>query len=371
MTVFSVAAIAAAAGYYLITSTQGARALVDYALMQSARFASVTAGSTGGAIGKGLVLKNVEIRNWPLLGPAAVIRLQRVEVRLPLLLDWRKIQVNVFNGRLDLPQCDPAIFSGRYIDGSILGNAYGRVLDVSVIMKPFLPAEYWRNLRGQVSNADLTIQGPVNGLQVRGHFYVDRIQYGTMAVREGLARVNVEFKQERGQWRMHGPVMLESGSVNVRRSTIELRKSRASFKGDLLNPALAIYGTAKADVYTIDVAINGTLRNPQVRLRADPYLAEDMAMMVLGLGNWAPSDFSAQYNTGADTGANRMGLRKKLSDDLNVGFELEQLPARPGRQQSSGYSKQLEGELSITDKFSLNIEEKILPEYADEKDPAA
>lgn len=360
LTLFSGTAIAAAIGYYLVATPAGARALVDYALLRAGQYASVTIESYSGTIAEGLVLKNVEVKNWTFSGPKASARLQRVDIVLPLF-DWPNIRVNIFNGRLDLPDCDTALVNGTYSDGALQVTLYSKALDVGTIMRPFLVPEVLKNLKGTVVNANLTLVGTLANPRIRGHFYVDHIQYMDTIVREGLARYDLAFLPDnKGQWRMYGPLILESGLVNVRRSTIELSQSRGVFNGDVDNPALSIHGTGKVDQYTIDLAVTGTLAKPVVKLHTDPYLPEDMAMMALGLGSWMPSYYDVPYNTG---GAEKMGVKKKIADDLSVGFALEQSPTLTGQQPE--YSRTLEGELSITERVSFNVAERLNPQRSD------
>jgi len=357
MTACSLVGIAAVGTYYLIATPAGVRALVHGTLLWAGQYATVTVESYSGTIDEGLILNNIEIRNWPFLGPQASVRIQRADVTLPLLEP--NVKVHVFNGRLDLPNCDTALFNGNYSDGSFQVNLFSKALDVVAIMRPFLPPEVVKNLQGTVLDNNLMLTGTLSNPRIRGHFYVDHIKYMGTVVREGLARFDLAFIGEGSQWRMYGPLILESGTVNVRRSTIELAQSRAIFKGDIEAPALVVYGTAKNNDYTIDMTITGTLAKPQMKVRSDPYMPEDMAMMALGLGSWMPTYFTLAYGGGNE----KMGLKKRIGDDLNVGFALEESPALTSRQQE--YSRTLEGELSITEKLSVNVAEKLNPSRSD------
>ncbi len=355
LTFCSVAVLAAVGGYYLIATPAGAKRVVDFFLLRSAKYASISLGSSSGTIRQGLVLKNVNIRNWPDLGPQAIVHLQRVDVRA-ISLERPKIEITVFNGRLDLPNCEPVIFNAHYSGGVIRSNVYSKGLDVSVITRPFLPPRIWRNLEGSVSAIDLNVNGPLDRPRVEGHFYVDRIRYTDRTVREGTARADIFFSHPKDEWQMEGTAILETGLVMVHNTMIELLQSKAIFKGDVLDPDLQIFGTAQKDIYTIDLKIDGTLQNPQLHVRADPYLSEDSAHMLLGLGNWAPSDISFQENS------ERFGIRRQISEGLRVGFELEQLQLRPGDPATRPeYYRTLHGEYALTDKLSVDLDERLRP----------
>ena len=57
----------------------------------------------------------------------------------------------------------------------------------------------------------------------------------------------------------------------------------------------------------------------------------------------------------------RVGASRVNGDDFHIGFEVEQLPESFGRIQS-GYTQTVGGEVSLTDKLSVNVDEKISSE---------
>lgn len=369
LTLSSLSAIAAVVVYYLVATPAGGKILVHYGLLWSAEYASVTVESFEGSIAKGLVLKNVEVKNCPFLGPTTIVRLQRVDVGFPLL-NWHQIWINVFNGRLNLSNSDPIVFNGNYTGGVLHGTAYSKSVDVSEIMHPFLAMEVWRHLHGTVSDVDLTLQGTIINPAIKGYFTVDKIEFAETAVRKGFARFDLSFEQQDEEWRMNGPLTLENGVVNIHQRLVELQQSRAEFKGKGMNPDLSIHGTASVDEYIIDLDITGTLSKPVVNIHSDPYLPDDMAYMLLGLGNWEPASSRLPY----DNDARRMGLKKRITSDVNLGFALEE-PRRQyfGQRRSTYYSKLIEGQLSLTDNISFNFTEEIFPRSnsSDPQDPAS
>ena len=56
-----------------------------------------------------------------------------------------------------------------------------------------------------------------------------------------------------------------------------------------------------------------------------------------------------------------LDLKKKLTDDFNIGLELQQMyPQSSTQAQQPEYSKKLEGEMLVTDKLSVNFGQEIL-----------
>jgi autotransporter translocation and assembly factor TamB len=347
LTICSVAVILALGVYYFISTPAGVSTVVNYAVLQSAKYASVEIESIEGTWDSGVSLKNVTVRNWPAV-PKGIILLQRVDVRFSPW-DYKNVYVNFFNGRLNIPGCDVVFFNGNYTDHGLHINANSRALDVATIMRPFLDAEVMRYLKGDISDVQLALQGSLKEPRIRGFFYVDRIEYGQSDIKEGQSRFDLTFKSEKEPLEMTGYVSLENGIVHVQGRYIDLLPSRAEFKGQADNPTLSILGTTKADQYTIDFKISGTLAHPEIAISSDPYMSEEQALLVLGWGNWAPS---------YDSGSQRLGLNKKVIGNVRIGVALEPLRVRPGQQ--AEYSKKLEGQLPLTDRFSFTVAESVL-----------
>ncbi len=60
-----------------------------------------------------------------------------------------------------------------------------------------------------------------------------------------------------------------------------------------------------------------------------------------------------------------MGLAKKLTDDLKVGVELEELPRIRGA--SAAYTQKVEGEMAVSDHWSVNVSQKTAASQKEEK----
>ena len=74
LTVCSVALLAAGCLYYLVATPAGVSAVVNYAVLHSARYASVHVDSFEGTFSQGLTLKGVEVRKSVPVWPFAALR---------------------------------------------------------------------------------------------------------------------------------------------------------------------------------------------------------------------------------------------------------------------------------------------------------
>ncbi len=61
-----------------------------------------------------------------------------------------------------------------------------------------------------------------------------------------------------------------------------------------------------------------------------------------------------------------LGLKTKLTDNLKLGVEMDQMPAPPG-ETNIYYSRKINGEMDMSEHMSLNVSQEVLPQ---ERDPS-
>lgn len=353
----SLALAACAGGFYLLTTASGGKAAVQFFCKQYVpQDVIVTIGNYAGTMRSGLILQDIAVTNIPAFPPEASIRIQRLIARVPAF-DPRDLSVDIFNVRLILPGCDPIVIEGQYTKGQVQARAYTRVLDVHTLVSGVMQERFLKNLQGFITDAEMTIQGPVSGLCMTGTFFVDRIRYQDTTVSQGFGRVQAILVLGGAKALLSGVLMMDDGLVNTRHRDIDLRPSRAFFAGGALDdPSLDIHGTIQIEDIAIDFSIKGTLQKPALKVQSDPPMAEDMLWMVLAAGKtWTPS--SLRYNEQTKA----LGVQKNVTDEFKLGLEFEESPVRPG-QPVTEYSRTVQGAMLLTDKFSLNIAEKLLPQ---------
>ena len=169
---------------------------------------------------------------------------------------------------------------------------------------------------------------------------------------------------------------MDSGLVNVRKTNLELLQSKFIFRGDFFNPLIDIRLGAKVEDMDIHLSIKGALANPQLVVSSDPPMAPQEALRVLFTGNdWSAAaaspfngvtsselaesflDYSLQdYNEDQ-----RLGLKTKLTDNLKLGVEMDQMPSPPG-ETTIYYSRKVNGEMDMSEHTSLNVSREVLPQ---------
>ena len=346
-----IAIVVCVAAYALLTTTWGAKAASTYLIKWTMPFSDVSVGSYEGTIEKGLLLKEITINHIPAMEKEGILYLQRFYVQIPLI-HWRRVSIKITNARLVLGSLDPIVFNGTIVRDQIQGNCYARSVDVRNLVATLGYNDLARFLYGFISHVDFNVQGAIFSPRFTGHFFVDHLEYKGTRLSDGFGRLDLTVKSLGSHPLMTGYVIMDSALVQTGRINVDLNTSKVDFKGDALNPLLDIYGSTKVEDMNIDLSIKGSLQRPRLIFNSDPPLPEDEIKFALATGkSWA----------GIDEGSGGVGLRKKLTDKLNVTMETQEIPALLGQAQVPGYTKTVGGEMNVTDTFSLNIDKKFVP----------
>ena len=373
MTVFSIILLFSLSLAYLIVTPLGGKILVRYFKQEFSSVGLLHVGHYEGSLHEGFILKDVRITGLQYL-PDALLRIQEIHVRLPLW-DLPHSDFGIFNARIFIPDSDPVVFTGEVYAGQIKGNLYSRSVDFHAASRFWTSEDIRKNLKGFISNIDVSIQGPLSSPKVSGHFLVDTIRYKSILLTDGFSRMDLTLIPAIGQIQLKGEMILDSGLVNVRSTNLELNPSKFIFHGDLFNPMIDIRLGAKVEDMNIHLAVKGTLANPQLIVSSDPPMAPQEALQVLFTGNaWVSStspfngvtsgelaeDF-LNYSLQDINNEKEFGVKKKLTDNLKLGVEMDQMPSPPG-ETNIYYSRKINGEMDMTDHMSLNVSQEVLPQ---------
>jgi hypothetical protein len=234
-----------------------------------------------------------------------------------------------------------------------------------------------RNVRGYISNIDFKVQGPLFAPRINGPFLVDSIQYKSVLLTNAASNLNLVLMLDRQQVQIKGEIIVNSGLVKVRNVDLPLSLSKIIYQKDIANPRLDIHLGAKVEDMDIHLAIKGDLDHPQLIVSSDPPMTPQDALRVLFTGNaWVSStspfngvsssqlaqDF-LNYSL-EDINGQQFGLKTKLTDNLKLGVEMDQIPTTPG-ETNTYYSRKIEGEMDMNNHMSLNISKEVLPQDRD------
>jgi len=371
LTLISIVLLFSAAFAYLIVTPLGGKILLRYFKQQFVAVGLMHVGHYEGSLQNGVILKDITIKGLTYL-PNALLRVQEVHVRLPL---WEPshFDLAIFNARVFLPDSDPVVFTGDIYAGQIKGDLYAKSVDIHEASRFWTSEDIRNNLQGFVSNGDFKIQGPLSSPEVNGTFLADSIRYRSVLLTDGFSRAHLTIFPSLVQTQMMGEVIIDSGLVIVRKVELQLSQSKIIFQGDVFDPILNIRLGAKLGDTVIHLTILGTVASPQLMVSSDPPMAPQDALNVLFTGNaWvsSTSPFNGVSSTQlAENFLNyslqdinpqqQVGFKTKLSENLKLGAEMDQLPLPPG-ETNNYYSRKINGELDLSDHMSLNVSKEVL-----------
>jgi hypothetical protein len=296
-------------------------------------------------------------------------------VQIPLW-DWRRTDLDILNARIFVPDCDTIVFTGEVAAGQMKGNLYGKSVDLHAISHFWANEDIKKNLQGFISDIDLVLQGPVLTPVVSGHFLADGIRYKQVFLKDGPAAVNLILIPSKEVFQIKGEVVLNSGVLVVRGVNLKMTKSSVYFQGDVLNPRIDIHAGSRVEDTDVHLSLKGTMDRPELIVTSNPPLSPQAALQMLFTGNsWStPSASPISSGTSAELAdaffnysqlnndEQRIGLKKKLTDKLKLGVEMDQLtPAMPG-DSAVYYYRKIEGEMDLSNHLSLNISKQVLPQ---------
>ena len=374
LTVLSIILLFSAAFAYLIVTPLGGKILVRYFKQEFSSVGLMHVGHYEGSLHEGFILKDVRIIGLSYL-PDALLRIQEIHVHLPLW-DLPHSDFGIFNARIFIPDSDPVVFTGRVYGGQIKGNLYATSVDLHMASRFWTSEDIRNNLRGYLSGIDFIIQGPVVfSPKVNGTFLADNIRYKSVFLTDGFSRLDLTLTRTGGQIQVKGQVILDSGLVNVRKTNLELAQSKFNFQEDFFNPALDIHLGAKVEDMDFHLTIKGASINPQMTVTSDPPMLPQDALQVLFTGNaWSSSTSPFIGVTSSELAQNflnyslqdinedqQLGLKTKLTNNLKLGAEMDQMPAPPG-ETNIYYSRRINGEMDMNEHMSLNVSREVLPQ---------
>jgi hypothetical protein len=231
------------------------------------------------------------VRKGRELAPAAVGE-EPARPWLPELFD--RVAVELFNGRLRLPASDPLAFSGslrsRQLDVAFYSNSLGVRELAGVVFK----GGEDKRLSGAFADVHGRLFGPLDEPTVEGGFHLPRMARGDFAMVNCPGSFEFQFKGLRKhKLRLHGHVLVKSGTLTAKNTVIALRPSRIEYEGDPRRPQYDIHGSAIISGTKITIALRGDKTNPELKLSSDPPMAEERLLIMLATGKGWKGDVNA------------------------------------------------------------------------------
>lgn len=299
------------------------------------------------------------------------------------------LDVRINNARLKMPVSDPVVLNGSFKAGEVKASVYTSSLDVSEIAGYIPKNPHTNYLHGLVKKVDVKIQGHYIHPVVTGNLLAVELDNRLVTLKESPVEFELKFKDIISYLQLSGEIALNKGKVTAKRTALKLNPSKLYFSGNPENPRLDISGETTISKVLIQVGVEGTLEEPQIKLSSEPSLPEQELFLMLATGKkWESIDESIangsvspkltkdliEFMFFGGTGnkvAERFGLTdfsvsfgpdrkgigasKKLSEGVEVKYEV-QSETDPAKTTNNGVLTQKVGsEIRVSKRITLDI----------------
>jgi hypothetical protein len=376
--------------YFLFFTELGSQSLSRFVLKRYLKAKQISYQKAEGSFNDEFSLHDVVIENAKNLPPGAVIKIQRIDVRMDKF-KLSQLIVNIHNGRLKLPFSDTILFYGEYVRGKIDLNIYSKKVSAREIIDLFAHKKLLSTLSGVFTDVNLHIAGVQNELAIAGNFHIEKIIKESLSLTDCKGSILMYCDDLFESLSLNGEIVLKNGIASGRNTAdIKLQTSKIIYESDPKHPKLNIRGKATVDDVKITAILQGTFDQPDLRLSSYPPLTEDLLLVMLATGrSWGTkslaagqrkvpanlvrdfvdyfifggrgteiakrlgiSDISLTY----DQQTKGMGVKTSIVDKVDLKYEVEP----PQQEKGQALPKQTVGtEVKITDTVSVGAEKEL------------
>ena len=352
VSVLSVATAAIAFAAWVLFTTRGSAWATRVALATALHSETVTFTRMSGALARGFSLHGVEATGLPRVPPGSRLSIQRIDARVSPR-ELLRSRVNIFNGRLTMPDEEPILFSGSYDGGALDVNASTPAITIQRLLQQLADLPQLATMQGTAKDVAIHVVGPLGSPRLTGTANVEQLTRDHMVLEHCPAHVDLVLRPHSNAHRLTGEAGCDAGTVTVKRLHLQLEPSRLAFKGDPGQPRLRVHAITAVEDTKIRINITGTPNDPHVRVASSPPRPPDQLLLMLATGrNWTQTEqamkdgqislSAAQEMIGYLTGgsgpklngvdvslsqnANErgVGVSKSVSSKLKVGYSVEQ-----------------------------------------------
>jgi len=385
-----VTCVACAAVYYFIFATKGSGFITRIVLSNYVDSDSVDIKEIGGSLSHKLVLQNIEFKDLQWLPQGNSLKIQKLEVYLSSF-SIEGLNVNIHNGRLNLPGSEAILFYGNYQNASLDITVYSNVLGVRETLDFFAKSSELKNLSGALGNIDINVKGSFLEPDLNGEFHIEKLSRKAFSMANCPGALRIKLKDIKESLKLYGEILLKSGVISgPKTAIINLKESKILFTGDPRKPALDFKGTSAVGDVKIDIALKGTFDKPDLKLTSKPAMSKDRLLVMLATNKtWQSAETAINkqelsadlvkdfleyfvFSGSGDKIAQQYGIRnilvkydgkttgigatKDISDKTSVSYSVEQQQEN-GKKAST--SHKVGSEYKITETISIGAEKEL------------
>ncbi|MFC1593960.1 translocation/assembly module TamB domain-containing protein [Candidatus Omnitrophota bacterium] len=359
-------------------------------------------GESGGSLAQGQSFHNIELTDLSGLPVGSVMKIQQLDIGFSSLrLDG--LVVEIFNGRLRLPDSEPILFYGTFKENTLAISAYSKNVNVRHMLDLFVSSQEVKKISGTIKDFDIVVSGTLLEPDLAGTFFVEKLTSNGFSMHQCPGSLQLSLKDIKTSLKLFGEVMLKSGIlIGPRTAQVKLLPSMIIFSGAPEEPFFDAQATAIVEKTKIKIVLKGTADEPDLQLSSEPSLPrEQLLLMVATNRSWGVTEALFKQKGGVPTelakdfvdyflfsgsgsqmaeqfgisgvsftfdGSKRgVGITKSLSDTAEANYGIEQ--SQETAEKTSSTTHTFGGEIAVTETISVGAEKEIT-QTTDENDRA-
>lgn len=375
--------------FYFLYTPQGAKFLVNRFLEQS-----VPAGLKGveqitGTFNQSVSLKNIEIKDPAGLPAGSTIRVQELNIIQPHW-DIARMVINIENARLLLPSSDPIVLRGGWERNVFNVHLFSRSINIGQVLSLLPNLKLPSHPEGRLTDFEADITGDFSDLRINTKFMIEQLSYEDIDLFNSEAAGRLVLKDLDVRPGLTGEIVLKQGVLSLKQINIQLHEGKIVYYGDMSKPSFSFQGHSSVDEVKINVKFEGTKEEPVLQLTSIPPMPSERLLLMLATNkSWQDLDklvfqnqlsadlvkdivdFSVFHGSGGkiaqqfgiknlnlnlDKDSRGLKIRKGISKNLDMGYEIQQKKTIEG----TGQIKQkVSGNIKVTEQVSVDMEREI------------
>lgn len=267
--------------FHLFFTAKGLNLVAKVLLSRYALSEDIDIKKIDGTITRVLFLQEISLENLKYLPLGSIVEVKKIELDVNPF-DIEGIYVNINSGKIRIPKTEPILFHGTYANGLLDLNIYSKSIDMTEITSFLKDDRELRKIKGTANDIDMFVKGSLKEPELSGEFFIEKLRRDVLSIVDCLVSLNLQFKDMRKDLRMFGEVILEGGSVSgPKTAVIKLQESKILFDGFPERPTLDLKGLSNVEGTKINIALKGTMKEPDIRLSSEPSFPKERLLLML------------------------------------------------------------------------------------------
>jgi hypothetical protein len=285
--------------WWLLLTRWGASFVVRRVVKDVIGAADYKIAGMEGSLGGHLVVKDLEISRFKgRLPQDFIVRISKIDVFFSAPFP-KGLNVEIHNGRMILPDSGNIVLDGLLQDGVFEGNVFGKDIYLGDMSRFASISREWADLRGRVSRLECHLKISSQRFAVEGKAHVADIQGSRFVLQNCPLGFIWEYARSNGSW---ASVSVYGGQLGLPHAIVVLKPGRMIFADGPRDVRLDLKGFSQVEDVPISLHLQGTLKEPKLRLDSDSSLSQERLLVMLLTGkSWRSAEESvSQGGVSAD-----------------------------------------------------------------------